>query len=350
MICHFSFIPRRLLVLCIGLILSACGGGSADSPVIEPFYPEASAEWQLVWSDEFDGSALDSGNWEVQTGDGSQYGLTRWGNDELQWYTPDNLVVEDGILRVEARSEQVQAGFPYTSGRVRSLGKLDFQYGRVEARIRSASGKGLWSAFWMLPSDDRFGGWASGGEIDIMEVVNAGTADENYYASLHHGFAWPLNQTTTESIGIADPAGDFHIYSIEWTADYIRWFVDGRNFMTVNAEHWYSYYYAGEQAGYAAGEGTAPFDRPFHLLLNLAVGGNLPGQVNPGAVPSAMEVDYVRVYECAYGQASGAGCNSEADRTVESPGAQAPFMASFPLYTDGTRCAVLGGWRRHTHP
>ena len=336
MICHFSFIPRRLLVLCIGLILSACGGGSADSPVIEPFYPEASAEWQLVWSDEFDGSALDSGNWEVQTGDGSQYGLTRWGNDELQWYTPDNLVVEDGILRVEARSEQVQAGFPYTSGRVRSLGKLDFQYGRVEARIRSASGKGLWSAFWMLPSDDRFGGWASGGEIDIMEVVNAGTADENYYASLHHGFAWPLNQTTTESIGIADPAGDFHIYSIEWTADYIRWFVDGRNFMTVNAEHWYSYYYAGEQAGYAAGEGTAPFDRPFHLLLNLAVGGNLPGQVNPGAVPSAMEVDYVRVYECAYGQASGAGCNSEADRTVESPGAQAPFMASFPLYTDGT--------------
>ena len=132
MICHFSFIPRRLLVLCIGLILSACGGGSADSPVIEPFYPEASAEWQLVWSDEFDGSALDSGNWEVQTGDGSQYGLTRWGNDELQWYTPDNLVVEDGILRVEARSEQAQAGFPYTSGReCSSLGKLDFQYGRV---------------------------------------------------------------------------------------------------------------------------------------------------------------------------------------------------------------------------
>ena len=165
----------RLIAVCTGLILSACGGGSADSPVIEPFYPEASAEWQLVWSDEFDGSALDSGNWEVQTGDGSQYGLTRWGNDELQWYTPDNLVVEDGILRVEARSEQVQAGFPYTSGRVRSLGKLDFQYGRVEARIRSASGKGLWSAFWMLPSDDRFGGWASGGEIDIMEVVNAGT-------------------------------------------------------------------------------------------------------------------------------------------------------------------------------
>ena len=328
-------IPRRLLALCMVFAVSACGGGSAESPVIEPFYPEASAEWQLVWSDEFDGSALDAGNWEVQTGDGSQYGLTRWGNDELQWYTPDNLVVEDGILRVEARSEQAQAGFPYTSGRIRSLGKLDFQYGRVEARIRSASGKGLWSAFWMLPSDDRFGGWASGGEIDIMEVVNAGTAEENYYASLHHGFAWPLNQTTTESIGIADPAGDFHIYSIEWTADYIRWFVDGRNFMTVDAEHWYSYYYAGEQAGYEAGEGTAPFDRPFHLLINLAVGGNLPGKVNPGAVPSAMEVDYVRVYECAYGQASGAGCNSEADRTVESPGAQAPFMASFPLYTDG---------------
>ncbi|MDG2493667.1 MAG: hypothetical protein P8M75_04290, partial [Luminiphilus sp.] len=103
-------IPRRLLALCMVFAVSACGGGSAESPVIEPFYPEASAEWQLVWSDEFDGSALDAGNWEVQTGDGSQYGLTRWGNDELQWYTPDNLVVEDGILRVEARSEQAQAG------------------------------------------------------------------------------------------------------------------------------------------------------------------------------------------------------------------------------------------------
>ena len=121
-------------------VLTACGGGSADSPVIEPFYPEASAEWQLIWSDEFDGDGLDAGNWEVQTGDGSQYGLTRWGNGELQWYTPDNLVVEDGVLRVEARAEQVEPGFPYTSGRIRSLGKLDFQYGRVEARIRSASG------------------------------------------------------------------------------------------------------------------------------------------------------------------------------------------------------------------
>lgn len=330
-----TLLQRFLFPLYAVMVLAACGGGSADSPVTEPFYPEASAEWQLIWSDEFDGDSLDGGNWEVQTGDGSQYGLTRWGNGELQWYTPDNLSLEDGVLRVEARAEQVEPGFPYTSGRIRTLDRLDFQYGRVEARIRSASGKGLWSAFWMLPSDDRFGGWASGGEIDIMEVVNAGTAQENYYASLHHGFAWPLNQTTTESIGIDDPAGDFHIYSIEWTEDYIRWFVDGRNFMTVNAEHWYSYYYGGTESGYQVGEGAAPFNRPFHLLLNLAVGGNLPGDVAPGAVPTAMEVDYIRVYECAYGQSSGSGCNSEADRTVESPGAQTPFQANFPLYTEG---------------
>ena len=315
--------------------LAACGGGGAESPVVDPFYPEASAEWTLVWSDEFDGDALDLGNWDIQTGDGSEYGLARWGNDELQWYTEDNLVVEDGLLRVEARSEQVVPGFPYTSGRIRTLGKLDFQYGRVEARIKSASGKGLWSAFWMLPSDDRFGGWASGGEIDIMEVVNAGTAEENYYASLHHGFAWPLNQTTTESIGVENPGDDFHIYAIEWTEDYIRWFVDDRNFMTVDADHWYSYYYGGTGIGYERGEGAAPFNREFHLLLNLAVGGNLPGNVGPGAIPSAMEVDYIRVYECAYNQSSGSGCNSEADRTVESPGAQQPYEIAFPLYTDG---------------
>ena len=94
--------------------LAACGGGGAESPVVDPFYPEASTEWTLVWSDEFDGDALDLGNWDMQTGDGSEYGLARWGNDELQWYTEDNLVVEDGLLRVEARSEQVVPGFPYT--------------------------------------------------------------------------------------------------------------------------------------------------------------------------------------------------------------------------------------------
>ncbi len=268
---------RLLFVSTVSAALIACGGGGAESPVVDPFYPEASAEWTLIWSDEFDGDALDTGNWDIQTGDGSEYGLARWGNDELQWYTEDNLVVGDGILRVEARAEQVVAGFPYTSGRIRTLGKLDFQYGRVEARIKSATGKGLWSAFWMLPSDDRFGGWASGGEIDIMEVVNAGTTEENYYASLHHGFAWPLNQTTTESIGVDNPGEDFHIYAIEWTEDYVRWFVDDRNFMTVDAEHWYSYYYGGTNVGYERGAGAAPFNRDFHLLLNLAVGGNLPG-------------------------------------------------------------------------
>ena len=97
----------------------------------------------MVWSDEFDGDALDLGNWDIQTGDGSEYGLARWGNDELQWYTEDNLVVEAGLLRVEARSEQVVPGFPYTSGRIRTLGKLDFQYGRVEARIKSADRKSV---------------------------------------------------------------------------------------------------------------------------------------------------------------------------------------------------------------
>ncbi len=332
-ILKFTALPATF----IGL-LAACGGGgtdSASSPNTAAFFPAAEEEWRMVWSDEFDGDSLDMSKWDIQEGDGSEFGLERWGNNEQQWYSASNLTVADGHLTITAKSEELVEGFPYTSGRIRTAGNFSFKYGRAEAAIRSAAGQGLWSAFWMLPEDSPYAGWASSGEVDIMEVINAETDGEEVFGSLHHGFAWPLNRVTSTAVEDVDPAGDFHVYAVEWSERYIRWYLDGEHYKTVEADAWYSYYYQDRDNGYTAGAGAAPFDVDFHMLLNLAVGGNLPGVVDDGAIPAEMVVDYVRVYECTYDTPDGTGCNSNADRTLEGPNAQSAFEDQFNIYMDG---------------
>lgn len=320
-------------------VLSACGGGgdSAKAPEVAAFYPEPQNEWSLVWSDEFDGASLDANHWEAQIGEGAEYGLSRWGNNEQQWYLAENAGVADGVLTIVAKSEEVVPGFPYTSARLRTAGKFDFKYGRVEVRAKAAEGQGLWSAVWMLPTESPYGVWAASGEADIMEVVNAGTDDERVFKTVHHGFPWPLNQLSGLDVDLDDAAGEFHTYAIEWEEDELRWFIDDKHVKTVGADHYYSYYYKDSATGYESGPASAPFDTEFHLLVNLAVGGNLPGAVNNADIPSEMVVDYIRVYECSYGQADGGGCNSNADRSLERPDAQEPFEATFPMYTDSAQ-------------
>ena len=233
----------------------------------DPFYPVAEEEWELVWQDEFEGDSLDAANWEPQIGDGSDYGLDRWGNGEQQWYLAENATVSDGMLTITARSQQVVSGFPYTSARLRSANKFDFQYGKVEVRAKAALGGGLWSAVWMLPTDTPYGTWAGSGEFDIMEVVNAGTARERTFLTAHHGFEWPLNQQAGMDVDVEAPGEQFHTYSIEWSDNLIHWFIDDEHLMTVGAEHYYSYYYAGLNEGFKNGSESAPFDVPFHLLI-----------------------------------------------------------------------------------
>ena len=327
-----SRVTRGLALSAVALLLASCGGGgSADSPVVDDaFYPEPENEWELVWEDEFDGDALNSENWEPQIGDGSDYGLDRWGNGEQQWYLAENATVADGLLTITARSEEVVSGFPYTSARIRSANKFDFQYGRVEVRAKAALGGGLWSAVWMLPTDTPYGTWAGSGEFDIMEVVNAGTARERVFLTAHHGFEWPLNQQAGMDVEVDGPGDEFHTYAIEWSDNLIHWFIDGEHHMTVGAEHYYSYYYAGMNEGFKNGGESAPFDVPFHLLINLAVGGNLPGTVNNANIPSEMVVDYVRVYRCTYDNDGGRGCNSNVNRLLERPGAQEPSLTVLP--------------------
>ncbi|MDA8946158.1 glycoside hydrolase family 16 protein [Luminiphilus sp.] len=337
----FDRLYRHGRLFGIGLaaaLLSACGGGSATSPEVEPFYLEEEEEWSLVWSDEFDGAAVDSANWTFQVGDGTEYGLPEpgWGNGERQWYQAGNSeITDDGTLVITAKEEAV-GGMPYTSSRMRSLEKFDFKYGRVEIRAKAAGGQGLWSAIWMMPSGSPYGTWAASGEIDIMEVVNAGTDNQGVFLAAHHGFQWPLNQIVTAPAEIND-ASDWHTYALEWSGEYLRWFVDGEHLRTVEKDAYYSYYFANNETGFAlATDASAPFNQDFHLIVNLAVGGNGPGFVDPADVDgSTMEVDFVRVYECEYGLANGTGCNTYADRSLETADSAEPFIDETALYADG---------------
>lgn len=243
----------------------------------------------LVWSDEFNGAQLDPEVWFFESGDGSQYGIPGWGNDELQWYLPDSAELSNGLLVITARNE-VQNGKNYTSARLNTRDRFAFRYGRIEARMRLPGGQGVWPAFWLLPQDDAYGSWAASGEIDVMEAVNLGASGGNtVYGTLHYGDQWPNNVFTGDTYVVAtDATADFHDYALEWDESEMRWYVDGILYAVQNS--WYT----------TSAAFPAPFDQSFHILFNVAVGGNFPGSPNASTVfPVRMEVDYVRVYSGA---------------------------------------------------
>lgn len=241
--------------------------------------------WELVWSDEFDGVTLNANKWSLQFGDGCP-SLCGWGNNELEWYSGTNHAVSNGMLTITAKEESV-SGKNYTSTRMRSINKGDWTYGRIEVRAKMPVGQGLWPAIWMLPTNPSiYGVWAASGEIDIMEYL--GHKPNEVLGTIHFGGPWPQNQFTSKTFTL--PSGsfndDFHVFSIEWEKETIRWYVDDELYSTLS--NWST----------TAGTFPAPFDVDFHLLINLAVGGNLPG--NPDATtsfPQELVVDYVRVYE-----------------------------------------------------
>ena len=241
-------------------------------------------DWNLVWADEFDGVKLDSTRWSFQNGDGCDINLCGWGNNELQWYTPDNARVEDGELIIRAVDDSTQP-HRYTSAKLRSIGKGDWTYGKFEIRAALPTGQGFWPAIWMMPSENHYGSWASSGEIDIMEAL--GHQPDRVYGTLHYGDRWPDNTLSGDTLFFDDSSiADYHVYTTEWEEGEIRWFVDGGLYGTQT--EWYS----------EGGEYPAPFDRDFYLIINLAVGGDWPG--NPDATtefPKEMKIDYVRVYQ-----------------------------------------------------
>ncbi len=240
----------------------------------------------LVWSEEFDGAALDPDVWLIQTGDGTAEGIPGWGNNELQFYQADNARLENGMLVIEARQESV-SGFNYTSARITTQERIAFRYGRIEARMRLPGGQGLWPAFWMLSQDSPYGSWAATGEIDVMEATNLGVAGKNkIFGTIHFGGEFPNNTFTGVQQDVPGNAQtEFHEYAFEWDPAEMRWYIDGVLYRMENS--WFS----------TAAPYPAPFDQAFHILLNVAVGGNLPGPTDGSTVfPVPMDVDYVRVY------------------------------------------------------
>jgi beta-glucanase (GH16 family) len=240
---------------------------------------------ELVWSDEFAGEALDGSKWEAMVGDGTAVGLPPgWGNNELQSYRPDNATVEDGNLVITARRESVD-GHAFTSARLRTLGRGDWRYGRFEMRARMPAGQGMWPAFWMLPSEPAYGGWAASGEIDIVEYL--GHEPDRIHGTIHFGGRWPDNLQASSDYRLAAGSfdDDFHRFAVEWEPGELRWYVDDTLYAT-RAE-WSS----------TGGEFPAPFDREFHLIVNLAVGGNWPGAPDDTTrFPQRLVIDWVRVY------------------------------------------------------
>jgi beta-glucanase (GH16 family) len=237
--------------------------------------------WKLVWSDEFDGTTVDKSKWQYEVnGDGG-------GNGEMQYYVdnPKNSTVANGMLTISALKEDYK-GKKYTSARLKSKGKGDFKYGRIEARLKLPVGTGMWPAFWMMPTDAVYGGWARSGEIDIME--NVGKDPNTVYGTLHFGGGWPKNVHHGDKISVSGgPSKDFHIYAVEWEQGEIRWYLDNKLYQTQN-KGWYS-----EKAPF-----PAPFDQKFFIILNVAVGGAWPGPPNEATkFPQTMQVDYVRVYQ-----------------------------------------------------
>lgn len=244
------------------------------------FAQNETTKWKLVWSDEFNYNGLpDSTKWNYDIGGSG------WGNNELQYYTykqPANARTSDGKLVIEALKEK-HGDNNYTSARLVTKGKGDWKYGRIEVKAKLPKGRGTWPAIWMLASTTPLE-WPDDGEIDIMEHV--GFHHGYIHASVHcKKYNHVIGTQKTDTLFVPDCSTAFHIYALEWNAETISIFVDQKKYFTFRNEH--------------SGHEAWPFNQPFHLLLNLAVGGNWGAQkgVDENIWPQRMEVDYVRVFQ-----------------------------------------------------
>ncbi len=270
---HKSVIYLFVLLLVLGLGSSALSTSDSN-------------QWRLVWADEFDYNGLpDPAKW------GYDVGGHGWGNKELQYYTErrkENARVEKGLLIIEARRDSWE-GHQYTSARLVSKGKGDWAYGRFEVKAKLPSGRGTWPAIWMLPTGWEYGSWPSSGEIDIMEHV--GYEPDVVHASVHtKAYHHSIKTQKSARIDVPTARSGFNVYAVEWTPEEIRGYVNQQHYFTFKNER---------LTNPAADYRQWPFDKPFHFLLNIAVGGTWGGAegVDERVWPQRMEVDYVRVYQ-----------------------------------------------------
>jgi beta-glucanase (GH16 family) len=238
---------------------------------------------QLVWSDEFSGAGLpDASKWSYDT----LGNATGWGNNEWQCYTAgriENAFVENGMLHIKAIKEPMGSKL-YSSARLITKGKMDWLFGRIEVRAKLPGVRGIWPAIWMLPTDWEYGGWPKSGEIDIMEHV--GYMPDSVFATVHtESYNHVIGTQRTKGFYLPDLHEQFHVYAVEWDSTLIKAFVDDQQYFSFKKE--------------SADPKVWPFSKRFHLLLNVAVGGNWGAAkgVEETGVPQEMIVDYVRIYQ-----------------------------------------------------
>lgn len=227
----------------------------------------------IIWADEFnvDGDP-DQTKWAYDLGTGD-WG---WGNNESQHYTnrADNVKVENGVLKITSRKE-VYLGSNYTSARIKTQGKFSMKYGKVEIKAKLPAGGGTWPALWMLGNNITTAGWPACGEIDIMEHVG------NVPNKIHGTFHYPNfsgGNAASRTINITNASSEFHIYTLDWRADAIKFYVDGTLYHTfINSV-------------------SLPFNQDFFIIINSAMGGNFAGAIDPNFDSATFEIDYIRVY------------------------------------------------------
>jgi len=285
-------VKRQLAMALSGIIgfsmlLSGCGSKEVAKEVVEDTSAIELEGYNLLWHDEFDGDKLNEDIWTREVRE------VGWTNNELQAYvdSEDNVFVKDGNLILKALDNNDGT---YTSGKVNSQNKADFTYGKVVARAKVPEGKGLWPAIWMMPQDESYyGQWPKCGEIDIMEVLGDNVSKS--YATIHYGEPHAEQQGTYVIANVLKDgtfASDFHDYSVEWEPGEMRFYVDDILVLTTN--DWFTAVQGEDDKPY-----PAPFDQPFFVQMNLAVGGNWPGDPdeNTDFDNAEFAIDYVRVYQ-----------------------------------------------------
>ncbi|MEC7901725.1 MAG: glycoside hydrolase family 16 protein [Candidatus Neomarinimicrobiota bacterium] len=272
----------KLLPILILFITCQEPKSSEKQPVVNEWDKEG---WTLVWNDEFDGPALNLEKWSYEIGGHG------WGNNELQYYSDDDSTafIQDGKLVIRADLVPQGTGSSdnlryFSSARLRTSGKGDWRYGRIEVKAKLALGQGIWPAIWMLPTDWMYGGWPESGEIDIMEHV--GYDPGRVHGSIHTGsYNHKINTQRGGSKLLDKISSKFYVYAIEWYEDRIDFLIDDSKYFSFQNDGKNDF-------------NTWPFNQRFHLLINIAVGGDWPGSPDETTqFPTEMEVEYVRVYE-----------------------------------------------------
>jgi beta-glucanase (GH16 family) len=242
--------------------------------------PTTYSGYDLVWQDEFNTEEI-SDNWIFEIGNGS----SGWGNNELQFYRKENTFFQEGSMVIEAKKESF-GGRGYTSSRIISQGRASFKYGRIDIRAALPKGQGIWPALWMLGSNFPNVGWPKCGEIDIMEMIGGNGRENNVFGTLHWdnngSNACTCGEGTGYTLASGTFADEFHVFSIIWDESKIEWLVDNKSFKTVGT----------------VSADLNEFREEFFFILNIAVGGNLPGSPNASTIfPQRMAIDYIRVFQ-----------------------------------------------------